>query len=83
MVSQETASLASRAKEIYSSRLQAQLEATETDRYVAIEPDSEAFFVADSFSDAVAAARAAHPDKLSFVIRVGHAAALHIGGAGH
>lgn len=47
---------------------------------VAIEPDSDEPFLADSFSKAVALARATHPQRVSFVMRVGHAAAVHIGG---
>ena len=31
--------------------------------------------------DAVRAARARHPDRLSYTVRVGHPAALHLGGA--
>ena len=49
-------------------------------KFVAIEPESGEHFVADSFSLAVANARKAHPDRLSFVVRVGHKAAIHIGG---
>ena len=61
-------------------QLQAELEATHPDRYVAIEPESGEHFLADSFGGAVAAARAAHPDRISFVIRIGHPAAIHLGG---
>ena len=49
-------------------------------KFVAIEPDSGEYFVAGSFSLAVAEARKAYPDRLSFVVRVGHKAAIHIGG---
>ena len=58
----------------------AYLEAVYRDSYVAIEPDSGDHFVAASFGEAVAAARTAYPDRISFVIHVGHQAAIHLGG---
>lgn len=80
MISSRTNEVAERAKAIYSRRLQADLERNYPDQYVAIEPESGDHFLADSFGAAVAAARAAHPDRISFVIRVGHPAAIHLGG---
>jgi hypothetical protein len=80
MVSIRTTLVAERAKAIYSQRLQAELEAAHPDGYVAIEPESGAYFLADSFARAIAAARAVHPDRISFVIRIGHPAAIHLGG---
>ena len=80
MISSHTISVAERAKAIYSRRLQAELEAAHADRYVAIEPESGEHFLADSFRGAIAAARAAYPDRISFVIRIGHPAAIHLGG---
>jgi hypothetical protein len=55
------------------------LKAAHPDRYVAIEPESGEHFVADSFGGAVAAARAAHPDRICFVIHIDHSAAIHLG----
>ena len=81
MVSADTRSVIDRAKRIYAERLQATLEADHRGRFVAIEPESGDYFLADTFDAAVAAARAAHPSRLPHVMRVGHAAALHIGGA--
>ena len=80
MTSEETQSIAERAKRIYADRLQTQLEAEHLDRHVAIEPDSGEFFLGDSFGEAVRAARDAHPNRISFVIRIGHEAAVHLGG---
>ena len=80
MISEHSKSVAERAKKIYTGQLQEELEAKHRDQFVAIEPESGDHFIADSFSRAVAAARKAHPDRISFVIRVGHEAALHIGG---
>jgi hypothetical protein len=83
MISSKTRQIAERAKAIYSRTLQAILESDHPDRYVAIEPESGEHFLADSFGDAVSAARAAHPDRISFVIHVGHQAAIHLGGLTH
>jgi len=80
MVSEETRSVISRAKEIYRQRLIGRLEANHRDQFVAIEPDSGEFFVGETFDEAVKLARAKHPSKLSHTIRIGHAAAFHIGG---
>ena len=80
MVSEQSLSVAEKAKRIYADQLQSELEAKHRDRFVAIEPESGEHFVADSFRQAVADARRAFPDRISFVIRVGHDAALHIGG---
>jgi len=81
MTSKQTHRVAERAKKIYADRLQTQLEAEHPDRYVAIEPDSGDFFLADSFGEAVRAARDAHPNRISFVIRIGHEPTVHLGGA--
>lgn len=80
MVSQHSIDVAARAKAIYSQHLQVKLEAAHRDSYVAIEPESGEHFVCHSFGEAVAAARAAYPDRISFVIHVGHQAAVHLGG---
>jgi hypothetical protein len=80
LISNHSIQVAERAKAIYSRRLQAELEVAHRNSYVAIEPESGEHFVADSFGAAVAAARAAHPDRISFVIHIGHQAAIHLGG---
>lgn len=74
-------SVAEQAKRFYESRLKAELEAKHRDQFVAIEPESESYFLGDEFIDAAMAAKNAYPDRKSFVIRVGHEAAFHIGGA--
>ncbi|MFL5240787.1 MAG: hypothetical protein ACJ8FY_01650 [Gemmataceae bacterium] len=79
MICSHTTQVAERAKAIYS-RLQAELESTHPNSYVAIEPESGEHFIATSFGEAVAAARAAYPDRISFVIRIGHSAAIQLGG---
>ncbi len=72
-------SISEQAKQIYESRLKSQLEAKHRDQFVAIEPISESFYLGERFIDAALAAKDAHPDRESFVIRIGHEAAFHIG----
>ena len=79
LISANTQLVAERAKALYSSTLQNILEIQHCDRYVAVEPDSGAYFLGDTFSDAVRAARSQYPDRLSFVIHIGHPAAIHLG----
>ena len=80
MISTHTTDVAVQAKTIHGRELQAKLEASHPNRYVAIEPESGEYFVAESFGEAVAAARTVHPDRIAFVIRIGHPAALSWGG---
>jgi len=79
MVSDETKSIISRAKEIYATRLQQDLEIRHMNRFVAIEPESGDYFVGDTFDEAVESARTKYPSRLSHTIRIGHRAAFHIG----
>lgn len=80
MISEHSENVARRAKAMYATQLQTRLETEHPNQFVAIEPDSADYFIAESFSQAVAAARKSHPDRISFVIRIGHEAALHLGG---
>jgi hypothetical protein len=80
MVSAETKSVIDRARQIYTERLQSELESKHMDRFVAIEPVSGEYFLGDSFDEAVKSARTKYPSRLSHTIRVGHRAAFHIGG---
>ncbi len=73
-------SVADQAKRFYELRLKAELEAKHRDQFVAIEPVSESYFLGTQFIDAAMAAKNAYPDRKSFVIRVGHDAAFHLGG---
>jgi len=67
------------AEQLYEQKLRAQLEQAHPDEFVAIEPISGDFFLGNTLSEAVGAARDAHPDRLSHAMRVGHKAALHFG----
>ncbi len=72
-------SVAQEAKEVYEQDLRERLEAGHRNDYVAIEPVSRRFFLGDTFIAAALAAREAYPDRRSFVIRIGHEAAFHLG----
>ncbi len=79
MVSEETKAVAKKAKEIYEDRLRVRLEQSELGRYVSIEPESGDYFLGDTFDDAANAAIERYPERLTHIIRVGHAAAFHLG----
>jgi hypothetical protein len=80
MVSAETKSVIERARQFYALQLQAELEAEHMNRFVAIEPESGEYFVADTFDDAVKSARTKYPSRLCHTLRIGHRAAFHLGG---
>ena len=71
--------IAARARALYEDVLRTQLEPDHRDEFVAIEPISGEYFLGRTLSDAIAAARQAHPTRLSHTMRVGHAAAIHLG----
>jgi len=79
MASQESLDVARRAKLLYEQRLRVPLEAQHRHSFVAIEPDSEDYFLGDSLSAAIQLARQTHPDRLAFVMRIGHHTAIHMG----
>jgi hypothetical protein len=67
------------ASAIYEQGLRKQLEATNPDDFVAIEPESGDFFLGKTLSDAIQAARAAHPARLVLALRVGHRSTVELG----
>ena len=78
MVSEQAKSVIQQARQIYEQH-RAALEAEHSGQFVAIEPQSGEDFIAGTFDDAVRAARATHPSRVSHTIRIGHEAAFHIG----
>lgn len=72
-------SVAEQAKQVYESDLRATCESQHFNRFIAIEPISRAHFIADQFVDAALAASQAYPDRETFVIRIGHKTAFHLG----
>lgn len=79
MPTNETAEVTRRAKQLYEETLRAELEVTNKDDFVAIEPDSGDYFFGKTLSEAIQAARREHPNRLAFAMRVGHDAAVQIG----
>lgn len=70
------------ATDFYEQELRASLEAAHPHAFVAIEPISRTYYLGETLSEVGRKARKAFPDRLSFAMRVGHAAAIHIGGFG-
>jgi hypothetical protein len=79
MASEQSIQVARRAQEVYEGKLREELEASNLDDFVAIEPESGDYFLGETLSQAIQAARAAYPDRLPFVLRVGHPTAVEIG----
>jgi hypothetical protein len=74
-----TNELYERANRVYQERLQAELERSHLNSFVAIEPESGDYFLGRTLSEASAAASLAHPDRRCCILRVGHPVTLHIG----
>ena len=68
-----------RAKLIYAERLRSDMERDHRHEFVAIEPDSGEYFLGKTFSEAGHYAQDVYPDRMTFVVRVGHKAAIHMG----
>jgi hypothetical protein len=71
--------LTEKGKRFYEEKLKAELEPAQNGRFVAIEPDSENYFVADTSLEAIKRGRAALPDKLFFLARIGFPTAHKFG----
>ena len=72
-------SIAEAAKRIYDADFKESLEIEHRDEFVAIEPESRSHFIGETFIEAAMAAKKAFPNRKSFVLRIGHEAAFHIG----
>ncbi len=70
--------VATAARPIYET-LKSDLEAQHLNRFVAIEPASGEYFVADTLSDAIGESRKKYPDRLVHTFRIGHNATIHFG----
>lgn len=74
-------SVADAAKQLYEREWKVRLESEHRDEFVAIEPESRSFYLGESFLAAALLAKQAYPHRKSFVIRIGHDAAFHLGSA--
>lgn len=79
MVSNQSQSVAERAAALYETELRKSLESSHLNWFVAIEPESGEHFLGNTLSTAIQAARAAHPRRISYAIRVGHPTAISLG----
>ena len=75
--------LAEKSKALYERKLKQLLEPQEKGKFVAIEPETESYFVDPDGTKALLKARDAFPGKLFFLIRIGYEAADSIGGYGY
>ncbi len=75
--------LAEKSKLFYETKLKHLLEPKEKGQFVAIEPDSESYFVDKDGTKALLEARQAFPEKMFFLIRIGYEVADSIGGYGY
>jgi hypothetical protein len=82
MMSEHATVVAEKAKSLYDTKLRESLEKNHFGEYVCIEPISGDYFIGMTLDKAVNAAIDAHPHRLTHTLRVGHAAALHLGVAG-
>ena len=74
-------SVAESAKAHYESNLRAQMEEEHLGKFIAVEPESGQFFIGETFMECALQAKKEIPDKMSFVIKIGSDAAVHIGSA--
>ena len=72
--------IAKRAKELYEACWRAELERDPLHEFAAIEPVSATYFLGKSFSGAIRSARLAHPDRVTFTLRIGHDCAIKMVG---
>ena len=79
MLSDESKSVASRARLLYEQKYRAALEKNNKGVFVCIEPESGDYFLGATFDDAVNKAIDSYPDRLTHTLRVGHVAAFHLG----
>ncbi len=79
MISEESKTVAAKARSIYESQLRKELEEKHAGKYACIEPVSGSYFLGDTFDQAVNAAIDAFPERLTHTLRIGHPAAMHLG----
>ena len=74
--------LSESGQRLYDEHLRDLLEAEHSGEFVAIEPDTERYFLGLTGLAALRAGRKEMPDKLFYLLRVGHDAAYRVGGYG-
>jgi len=79
MTSEQAIAAAHEARSLYERRLKAALETTHAGDFVAIDLESGDYFLGKTLSEAIQSARAAHPDRLPFALRIGHRTTVELG----
>lgn len=74
--------LSENGQRLYDERLRDFLEPEHTGEFVAIDPETEQYFLGGTGLAALHAGRKALPDKLFYLLRVGSDAAYRVGGYG-
>lgn len=74
--------LAKKSKAFYERKLKNLLEPAEKGKFVAIEPETESYFIDADGTKAILDARAAFPGKMFFLMRIGYETADSISGYG-
>lgn len=77
-----TDELAESGQRFYDERLRSLLEPEHEGEFVAIEPETERYFLGQTGLAALRAGRQELPNKLFYLLRVGQTAAYHLGGYG-
>lgn len=72
-----------RARRVYDEKLKSLLEPAQLGKFVAIEPESERYFVGDSGTAALVEARSAMPEHAFYLTRIGYKAADTLHGHGN
>ena len=68
------------SKKFYAEKLKAILEPQENGKFVAIEPETETYFLGATALEAIKAGHSSFPDKILFLGRVGFPTAHKMGG---
>ena len=74
--------LVERGQRFYDENLKSKLEPSDVGRFVAIEPESQRYFLDDNGTAALIAAHEAMPGHLFYLVRVGYGAADTVSGYG-
>jgi hypothetical protein len=77
-----TDDLADSGQRLYDERLKALLEPEHEGEFVAIDPETERYFLGPTGLAALSAGRKELPDKFFYLLRVGSDAAYRVGGYG-
>ena len=78
LLDNEGEKLTSRGERLYRTKLKDVLEPKHTGMFAAIEPDSGDYFLGKRMIEAVDNAKARHPEKLVYLVRIGSPTAVKL-----